>query len=991
MKAAGTLLSLLLCNAPVATAQQTIPEQPPPFRTGVELVTVDASVLDRQGRPLRGLRADDFVVSVAGQPRRVVSAEFVDWTAAAPPGPVDPDAARISSNEAARSGRVFVFVVDQNSLEPGSARQIASGASGLFSRLTSHDRSALMVLPVGPSVELTWSHDRVRDAIQRVGGMMHNGADWEGGSLAEARDIASRNQFVLRRASERECGGPTFGGSGGGFGNAGGASGGAQGGGEGSGASGGGGASPGGGATGSDGGSAPARGGSGGGSPGGAGSGFGGGSGECSRNVQMQAEMMWRSAQATSLTSVAALRGVLASLAQVGGDKVVVLISGGLPLDERDQMSLLSTVAADAAAARATLFTFFVPAATVTASRRAMSSSPAADEQMQGWPLETLASLTGGASYRVHAGAEAAFNRLGGELAGYYRLGVERTPGDLDGKARPLKVQVSRDTVTVRTRATFDVRTYEDRDWSARLNAALGSPAQSTGIGLRLTSYVAADRDNPSRVRLVLAGEASRVANGDASFQVVIRDGQGKQVISEEQPLGTATEERLPFSVNVAVSPGSYTVRMAVMDSAGHVGSVDHRADAWKVPLGPLAGFGPLLVRVPAAAGARPVVALDGVRTDDRLAVQMDLTGDAGLLSGTDVVFDVASTLDGPALVSAPATLSPDTARGAALAEAVVDVRLLPPGAYVARAKVWSGGEPVGELRRPFTISGAPRADTDAAALGGVAAAHVAPSNLAARASRSVPPFAIDEVLAPPVLGAFLDRVAARPDSASPVIRALLDRTRAAGVRELAVPDAVNTEAPAAAAFLKGLVLLRDQKLESAASQFRDAIRASPDFYPAMVYLGACYAAGGRHREAAGAWRTALIKLDDAVAVHALLAEALLRDGRGDQAFQVLEQARGRWPDHEDLNRRFASAAIAAGRYVEGLDAIDDLVASGAQDEPLLALGLLVLYEAFANGQAVVSEDADRVRMTRFADEYRARGGPSLALVETWLSAATPK
>jgi tetratricopeptide (TPR) repeat protein len=275
--------------------------------------------------------------------------------------------------------------------------------------------------------------------------------------------------------------------------------------------------------------------------------------------------------------------------------------------------------------------------------------------------------------------------------------------------------------------------------------------------------------------------------------------------------------------------------------------------------------------------------------------------------------------------------------------------------------------------------------------LGGVAAVHVAPSNLAARASRSVPPFAIDEVLAPPVLGAFLDRVAARPDSASPVIRALLDRTRAAGVRELAVPDAVNTEAPAAAAFLKGLVLLRDQKLESAASEFRNAIRASPDFYPAMVYLGACYAAGGRHREAAGAWRTALIKLDDAVAVHALLAEALLRDGRGDQAFQVLEQARGRWPDHEDLNRRFASAAIAAGRYVEGLDAIDDLVASGAQDEPLLALGLLVLYEAFANGQAVVSEDADRVRMTRFADEYRARGGPSLALVETWLSAATPK
>jgi hypothetical protein len=29
--------------------------------------------------------------------------------------------------------------------------------------------------------------------------------------------------------------------------------------------------------------------------------------------------------------------------------------------------------------------------------------------------------------------------------------------------------------------------------------------------------------------------------------------------------------------------------------------------------------------------------------------------------------------------------------------------------------------------------------------------------------------------------------------------------------------------------------------------------------------------------------------------------------------------------------------------------------------------------------------------MTRFADTYRSRGGPSLALVETWVSAAAVK
>ena len=198
-------------------------------------------------------------------------------------------------------------------------------------------------------------------------------------------------------------------------------------------------------------------------------------------------------------------------------------------------------------------------------------------------------------------------------------------------------------------------------------------------------------------------------------------------------------------------------------------------------------------------------------------------------------------------------------------------------------------------------------------------------------------------------------------------------------------------QAPAAAAFLRGLSLLAEQKLDEAANEFRDALRASPDFYPAMVYLGACYAAGGKDREAAGAWRTALIRLDDAVAVHMLLADALLRQGRGDQAFQVLDAARARWPDDSEVNRQFATAAIAAGRYVEGLEAIEDVVASGTEDEPLLALGLLVLYEAFTNGEPVVSAEQDRARMTRFADTYRSRGGPSLALVETWVSAAAPR
>ena len=208
-------------------------------------------------------------------------------------------------------------------------------------------------------------------------------------------------------------------------------------------------------------------------------------------------------------------------------------------------------------------------------------------------------------------------------------------------------------------------------------------------------------------MKLVLAGEASRLANGETTFRVGLRDQQGREVISGEQQLGTATGDRLPFSVNVPVSPGSYTVRFAVMDNAGHVGSVDHHADAYKVPLGRLFGFGPLLVRMPAAQAGEPSVALEGVNQNDRLGLQLDLAGEGGSVEGTDVVFEIAAAPDGPALVQSFANVSMDQERGAALAEGVADVRLLPPGRYVARATVSSGGNAIGHMRRTFEISGA--------------------------------------------------------------------------------------------------------------------------------------------------------------------------------------------------------------------------------------------------------------------------------------------
>ncbi len=977
---AAASVSLLAGGRPAIAAQQRGADQAPPFRSGVEVVTVDAGVVDRQGQPLRGLIAEDFAVTVDGRPRRVVSAEFVsreEPRAAAANGRA-PGA--VSTNEGAAAGRLMAFIVDQASMDVSSMLRVAAAAGPFLSRLTFADRSAVIVLPAGPKVEFTWVHERVRSALQRIPGTGRPVSGREAGSLAEARDIANHDAFALRTVGERVCGSAER--------QAGGADAPAVGV-----PAGRGGAPPPGGSSGGTPGSAPAPPGTGGvtaGAP--PGSAMGRlGAAACLRDLQMQAASAWSMAKTTSLSSLSALRAVIGDLARVPGDKTAVLISGGWPMDLHDESSLPLAVAAEAAAARVTLFALYVPASPLSIERRAPSAAPMADAHLARTPLDNLAAMTGGESYRAEVGAEGAFQQISRELAAYYRLGIERDPADRIGGNQRLKVQVLRSGARVRARETFDIRTYADRDWAARLDSAVSGPAVATDLGLRVASFLAIDTEDRSRLRLLLSGEASRAQPGEATLKVLVSDLEGKKIAAGNSPVILSGSGASAFSANIAVPRGSYVLRVGLIDSAGRVGSVDHHVDARAVPLGTVSATGPVLVRVPhdGAGGARFLV--DRVGREERLALEVGLESGPGRLEDAGVEFEIASSAGGPSLVRVPAALSTGSREGSMIAQGYADMRVLPPGSYVARARVSSGSDPIGDLSRGFEVVGSGRgagiAGSGPAAEGrsGAPAIPAVPMPMAGAA-----PFALEQVLSPPVLDVFLDRVAARPDAGSAAVRDLLRRARAGGPGVMAVDDSLAAETPSAA-FLKGLALLSQQKLDPAASAFRDAMRAAADFSPAMVYLGACFAAGGNDKQAAAVWRTALIREGDTAALHALLADALLRQGRADAAIDDLDAARARWPEDLGLRRRFAMAALLAGRQLDGLRVLDTLVAERADDEPLLSAALFVLYLAFDTSNPIESAGLDLDRMRRLADRYRAIGGPSLALVETWVTAAAGK
>ena len=175
-----------------------------------------------------------------------------------------------------------------------------------------------------------------------------------------------------------------------------------------------------------------------------------------------------------------------------------------------------------------------------------------------------------------------------------------------------------------------------------------------------------------------MSGEASRAQPGEATLQVVVKTSRGRKSPAERWRSHNSGGDTLPFSTNIAVAPGSYIVRLGVMDSAGRVGSVDHRVDVRDVPLGALSATGPVLVAVPAGRAASRGSRWR-CRQDERLALEVDLGRTKGRLDECRVR-DCRPRRPG-ALLHAPAALVPGPREGAVIAQGVPTCGL-PPGEY---------------------------------------------------------------------------------------------------------------------------------------------------------------------------------------------------------------------------------------------------------------------------------------------------------------------
>lgn len=182
-------------------------EQPPRFRAGVKVIQIDATVLDKNGKPVRGLTLEDFSVLENGRPQPLVGfTEVVLPDTAEPMTPWLRDVAPDVVDNQTPDGRLLVLVMDDAMLPPDAAmlrvsKEIARGA---VERMGPADRMAVVFTRDNRNAQdFTADRARLLRAIERtsIGFIFTDGPSnhFYEASVATLRLVAQALQKVPHR------------------------------------------------------------------------------------------------------------------------------------------------------------------------------------------------------------------------------------------------------------------------------------------------------------------------------------------------------------------------------------------------------------------------------------------------------------------------------------------------------------------------------------------------------------------------------------------------------------------------------------------------------------------------------------------------------------------------------------------------------------------------------------------------------------------------
>ncbi|PYR63711.1 MAG: hypothetical protein DMF88_24670, partial [Acidobacteria bacterium] len=564
-----------------------------------------------------------------------------------------------------------------------------------------------------------------------------------------------------------------------------------------------------------------------------------------------------------------------------------------------------------------------------------------------------------------------AFERLASEISAYYLLSVEQAPSDNDGRNHRIDVSVQRRGVTLRSRQAFVLDPTGGRKTAEEsLIESLRSPLAVAGVPLRLTSFIYQDPKASGKVRIVLAADVGQAgtAPGQYTMGFIVVDDLGKVVASRSEklklePLEGRKNASLSYLDAVSVDPGVYDVRLAAVDADGRHGSVVREVNAWKMA-GEEFTYADLVVNhaATASAGLRPDV--EPHVDADGVAAYMELyAASEDTFKDVKVNFEIADDDSAPALLTMPVELRTGAQPTWRNALGFIGAEPLPAGRYVARARVLKGDKLAAVLVRPFILEPAP------ASKGG-------PIVIPAAFAR-VATFNRNAVLEPALVNGWLDSIATR----SPSLKSAMTEARA-GRYSPAALEALSAGDQQIAAFLKGLDLYAKGDINQASIQLNIAAGPRKEFYPAALLLGACFAAGGRDRDAAGIWQMALGTEDRPLVAYTLLADARMRDGQADAVISILKPAYAKNPGNDDLGKRLAVAYLVTAAFGEALPILDNFLTRHPNDPDALFAAVLAQYQVSLVTGAELSS-VDKAKLLKYEKAYK---GPEQALLTKYVT-----
>ena len=332
------------------------------------------------------------------------------------------------------------------------------------------------------------------------------------------------------------------------------------------------------------------------------------------------------------------------------------------------------------------------------------------------------------------------------------------------------------------------------------------------------------------------------------------------------------------------------------------------------------------------------------------------------------MTIEVAESETAPAIASAEAAVGETMDKGRYVAQALLPLGLVPPG-RVPRARSVAAGDSTSVQMRPFRLARA------------VPAGQMFKDDLSTR----VGAFQRGHVLTPALLAPAVAKARELAETPPSEAVAHLADEVAAGRLETLDLAALGDDAshhrgvsPRAGALPGGQVRGRRQGVP------RRRCAQSSDFLPGIFYLGACYAAGGRGREAVGAWQTSLVGDDSSPDVFQLLIDGFLRIGDTDAAIGAIEEAAAKWPEDYRFVLRATLAQAAQDKPAEALERLRPWLDKQAGDREALDLALRLALADLATRPvgrgAGRHREAERpYRAVRSQRHAAAAGGDALA------------